>query len=304
MEKVNYANNFHPFKKVPHARARFSRCSLAPFLSAQHRSMHLLLNVPFVLQLLLVVGLAVALSLSGLDKFRKRVDHHKRAALNEVAGVNFAVFGGLFGVVLAFVLVGTWERFQDARSVTEREANSAADLGRLALAVGLPAISHDCRDYLETVSKVEWKMMDHFAFSAHAQLALDDIQRAVFAFQPSNDREQSLFDAMLIELSQIADARRERLARIPDSMPIVMWLFLIPVGCIVIVYSYLFGLEDRRAHMFMTGALALTVAYSLLIIFNLQFPFSGALKVHPDAFRKALAEPGWLPASRQDSTPQ
>ena len=250
--------------------------------------MHTLINTPFALQLIILLLPAMAAFLAGLHFTRRRFDEHRRAALNEVAGVNFAVLGGIYGVVLAFVMVGTWERFQEARYVTESEAHSVADLSRYTVAVGLVDTANDCRTYLELVINEEWKTMDYSRFSVNAQALLQKIRLAVLAFRPSDGREQAILEAMISELTQMSDARLDRLSMIPDAMPMPMWFFLIPIGSVVVIYSYLFGLENGAAHMFMTGALALAIFFSLIITFNLQFPFSGTLKVNADAYERAL----------------
>ena len=63
------------------------------------------------------VGVLVVRRWVALEKL---VEHH------EVAGVCFAVVGGLYGIILAFVLVSSWERYETARSQTEVEASAAS----------------------------------------------------------------------------------------------------------------------------------------------------------------------------------
>ncbi len=167
---------------------------------------------------------------------------------------------------------------------------SVADAQSLATAMGMQKVSENCKVYLEIVINEEWELMDHLTHSRKAEAVLDSIQLQVFSFKPSNLQEQSLFSAILAELNNVTDARLNRISRITDTMPWQMWFFLIPMGFLVVCYSYLFGIESGRAHMFMTAALALSIAYSLVITFNLQYPFSGALKVKPEAYEMVLAE--------------
>jgi hypothetical protein len=55
-----------------------------------------------------------------------------------VAAACFAVIGGLYGIVLAFVLVSSWERFEQARSRAEAEADALSDLYRHGAAPSAP----------------------------------------------------------------------------------------------------------------------------------------------------------------------
>jgi len=67
---------------------------------------------------------------------RRRVPLDILKEQHEVAGISYAVIGGFYGVLLAFVLVASWERFERARANTDAEANAVGDLYRQA--AGLP----------------------------------------------------------------------------------------------------------------------------------------------------------------------
>src|SRR5258705_5147623 len=91
---------------------------------------------------LLVAAGFVAAAVVGLILVRRWVPLEQLVEHHEVAGVCFAVVGGLYGIILAFVLVSSWERYETARSQTEVEASPAADLYRHAEAFSEPTRSH------------------------------------------------------------------------------------------------------------------------------------------------------------------
>ncbi len=53
---------------------------------------------------------------------------------NEVAGFIYAVIGVLYAVVLGFTAIIVWERFAEAQTNVEKEANDLGDLFRNAQA--------------------------------------------------------------------------------------------------------------------------------------------------------------------------
>ncbi|MBV8404740.1 MAG: DUF4239 domain-containing protein, partial [Gammaproteobacteria bacterium] len=63
---------------------------------------------------------------------RRRVRFERLRGNNEVAGFKFAVIGVLYAVLLAFVVIISWERFYDAEKAITAEAGAAATVYRLS----------------------------------------------------------------------------------------------------------------------------------------------------------------------------
>ncbi len=70
-----------------------------------------------------MVGLYIVRLLVPLDCLEKN---------DEVAGVKYGVLGAFDGLVLAFVIVATWERFNLAAANAHQEASALESLYRLA----------------------------------------------------------------------------------------------------------------------------------------------------------------------------
>ena len=62
-----------------------------------------------------IAGLCLVRWLVPLDRLQKN---------HEVAGVTFGVLGAFYGLVLAFVIVAAWERFNDANAYALTEASA------------------------------------------------------------------------------------------------------------------------------------------------------------------------------------
>ena len=54
------------------------------------------------------------------------------------------------------------------------------------------------------------------------------------------------------------------------------------------VFTYLFGLDNTRSHTLMVAALALLISSILFSIGLLEYPFSGSVRVGPEAFELVL----------------
>ena len=59
-------------------------------------------------------------------------------------------------------------------------------------------------------------------------------------------------------------------------------------GIVTVGFAYCFGMKKTIAHAVVMFALTLTVVALLAVVYELNYPFSGIVKVSPEAFRLAL----------------
>ncbi len=57
-------------------------------------------------------------------------------------------------------------------------------------------------------------------------------------------------------------------------------------------FSYFLGVESYRSQVRMTASLAAMIGITLYLIFALDHPFGGAVRVEPDDFRLVLERVG------------
>lgn len=246
------------------------------------------------------IAAALALAMLGLVLVRRTVPLNVLQEQHEVAGVTFAVIGGFYGIVLAFVLVASWERFERARANTEFEANALGDLRRQAAGVPEPTRSKlrtDINAYLHSVVDADWPAMRDDKLSPDTEVLYFRIWRSVLDMQPQNARDVALFQCMVQKLDDFAEARRDRLLYMQTALPPIIWNFLIVFGVVTVGFTYFFGMPRLLPQMIITSALAGTIACTLFIIWEMQTPFSGAVRVPDRAFRAVL---GFPPDSTSD----
>lgn len=241
-----------------------------------------------------VVGF-IAFSMGGLFLVRRRVSGERLQEQHDVAAASFAVIGGLYGIVLAFVLVSSWERFETAREKAELEADALADLYRHAQGMPEPnrsALANSVIAYAHSVVEEEWSSMSDGEMNPHTQQLYEQVWRTVLA-EPANDsKEAAIFQNTLSKLDDFSDARRDRMLYARVSMPGIVWGFLLVSGIVTIAFSYFFGSKYFAAQLIMTAALAGTIGAALFLIQEMQTPFSGSVQVPPYGFRHFLETVG------------
>jgi len=240
---------------------------------------------------LLVAGSFCAAAVLGLVFVRRRIPLAQLMEHHEVAGVCFAVVGGLYGIILAFVLVSSWERYELARAQTEFEANAAGDLFRHSEAMTEPSRSRLGRAliaYVQSVIVDEWPAM----FDGHSSDVTRErylaVWQAVIDARPKEAWEVALYQASLGKLDDLSDGRRHRIFYIESGLPDIIWIFLVLFGVATVAFTYFFGMPRLMPQVVITVVLAATIAWTLVLVRETQTPFSGGLRVSDRAFRLTL----------------
>jgi hypothetical protein len=212
---------------------------------------------------------------------------------NEVAGFKFATVGVLYAVLLAFAVILVWEHFSGAEANVTREAGAAATIYRLIEGLegeSARTLRASLTAYLETAIKEEWPAMEKGRESAAVTKALDSVYAAALSYRPTDPRGVALVQAILLQLDQVTEARRARLLKAAGIVPGIVWAVLCTGAVITIGFTFFFGTRNVRAQSLMTGGLALLVTSALLIVVAIDHPFSGSVKVGPEALVDVLQD--------------
>jgi Protein of unknown function (DUF4239) len=248
--------------------------------------------------LLVVFGACLA-ALLGLALVQRLVPTAIRKEQNDVAGFIYPVLGVIYAVLLALVVIATWEEFGRARITVETEANALAEIFWLAHRLPEPEgreLQELCQSYAEEVVNVGFPLMEQGRTpslersqdTSRAWVLIDDIRASLQEVEPTTLAGQELYAEGLDQVQRLADARRMRLVMAEESLPTVLWVVLIVGGIVAVGFAYLFGMQNTWAHALMVVALAGVIALVLFTIASMDHPFSGAARVGPEAFELVL----------------
>ncbi len=240
--------------------------------------------------LVFIVG-SVVLALLGLFNVRRRVPLDVQMEQNEVAGFFIAVLGVVYAVILAFAVIAVWEDLDESRVTAEREANSVGDLYRLAEGLPEPVrrpLQEQALAYARTVVIDEWPLLNRGGESANSGAAIESLWSLIRSFEPSGPREEALYGKLLDEIQEISDARRMRLLSAREGIPHLIWGVLIGGGVVTVLFTYFFGLKNFRAQIAMTALYVMSIGFVLFLIASIDYPFSGAVSVRPDAMEQVI----------------
>ena len=239
----------------------------------------------------IVAGVS-ALSIGGLVVVRQLVPLETLRASNDSVGNYLQTVGGIYAVLLAFVVFVVWGQFNEAREYVEREATALVDLHRTAS--GLPTatrieIQKELREYVDAVLSDEWRAMacgDELTIERIGAL-LDQVWLAIHRCQPATECQHTIYGEVLSRFNDLSDMRTSRLTSARAKMPLAMRMLLF-IGAVIIIGSmWLLGVERLWIHALVTAALAGSVAHILYLIVDLDEAFAGLIQVSQAPFIRA-----------------
>jgi hypothetical protein len=89
-------------------------------------------------------------------------------------------------------------------------------------------------------------------------------------------------------LSDLSTNRTLRILSSQAELPSLFWVVLVGASVITLIFCFVLFMENAAVHALMSALLAGIIALSLWLIFELNYPFSGAVQVPNDAMEHAL----------------
>ena len=240
--------------------------------------------------ILFIVGLAL-LAAAGAFALERLVPAGRREVHNDVVGFVYAVVGVAYAVLLGLVVIAAWNTLDEARANTYTESNALIWLDWYAYSLPQPQhaeVESLLKHYTAVVIATEWPELARKQSSPQAWSIYQQLHKAIQAQQPTAPAAVARYQVAVDAADQLGAARRERLEQAADGIPSPLWGALVMGGVITIGFAFLFGMKRTGPHALVMFSLTLLIGGLLLVIYELNFPFSGAVKVGPEAFRLAL----------------
>lgn len=249
-----------------------------------------------VVDSLIIVGSSILVSLLILGAVRAIVSHERLTPHNEVSGFVYAAIGVIYAVILGFAVVTEWEDYDDAKTNVTAEASTLGNLYRIA--EGLPdssreAIQQSVIAYADTVVNDEWDAMDNRTAPSQQAIAhVDSMWTAFYEMELSGPTEEGLYAAGLEQMDSLGEHRRERMEDAEAGVLGVVWGVLIGGAVLTVLFPCLFGVENTLVHSLIIGTLAATLGLLLFLVYDLNHPFHGDVRIGPQAFMRIIEQFG------------
>lgn len=244
----------------------------------------------------LIIIATIAFAILGTLFFRKKFGHEHLSRHNEVAGFIYAVIGVVYAVLIAFVVIVVWENLQEAHEIVEDEANSISAIQELSKGFSGDFSKQllDAVDiYLTKTIEEDWKLMEQGHSIQQmkrkpSDASFSQIRMLIYSFHASSPKEEILQDKLIDKLEDLAENRRMRFFSSRLTVPDFMWFVLIFGAVIVIVFAMLFSTANLWSQLIMMSFLAASISLVLILIYVMNHPFVGMIKVEADSMLNLL----------------
>ncbi len=247
----------------------------------------ILYNVPTLVLGMSFVLIAIAFSVSGLILSRLFIPVHKLKLHNDIAGFIFTTLGVTYAVLLAFAVIVVWQDFDRTNINVSNESNYLADLYRDS--EGFDKSFRDksraaIDEYAKAIVVEEWPLLAKGERSDHVQTLSTKVWKLYAGYKPKTITEQIFFKEALSKKNAEGELRRQRIMDSRTGLHPVLWFVLIFGGITTIAFTFFFGTENFGAQIIMTSMLATLIALILFTIMVLDYPFTGSVRILPEAF--------------------
>jgi hypothetical protein len=238
-------------------------------------------------QAIIVVLVFSGLTVAGLYFVRSRVSQQQLKEDHDVAGFTFSVVGAFYGVILAFVIVAVWQRFERANEKAQDESLALSNLYNLSGGFDQPTrdeLQVALHAYATNVVEREFRQMSENNYRLNVR---DEnvLWRLLLKYSPANSQQQTFLDKSLDQMAALSDARRLRYVYYSEDLPSVIWI-VIYVGCVITLgFSYFFSTRLFRSQAIMSATFAAIIGLTILAISELATPYQGAVVVSDEGFR-------------------
>ena len=237
----------------------------------------------FLLIILLVIGAVLLVSM-----LQRWVKQEEVKNSNDVTAAVYNMIGVLLALILGFLIVDAYADYSTASSETQSEATQLFQTYRLAALFDetqRTKLEQAILAYIDSIHDQEWPAMQGLKLG-HPQTnaRLGDLWELIRTLELKSDRDRAAYDKLIDHLGNAAEDRNERLKIVHESIPGPLWYLFVGVAIISILFLGLFGITNRVLHRMLAGLVTLVLASCIILIHILDNPYSGPLKIEPDAF--------------------
>jgi hypothetical protein len=253
---------------------------------------HKVMQLPLIVTVTAIVALSVVVPWLAVRLVRRIWPHPAFKENNELVGFTYAIYGLIYGVLLAFTIVVAWQRFEETEKLVLHETTILSEIWRDSI-VARPwvrdYIQKNLINYAQSVVDDEWPMM---AAQGQSHPKTGEVYERLWAityvFQPKTKIQEAYMAHILGRMNELSATRRLRILHSRMEVHSILWLVLLIGAVPTVAYPLLFSNRHAWVQVVIMGCIMMIVMLGLLVTLSLQHPFSGEVSIQPEAFRELL----------------
>jgi hypothetical protein len=200
------------------------------------------------------------------------------------------VVGLVYGALLGFTVVVSWQHFSSAGAIVASEASTLTTMYGQTFAMPEPELTQMrqlLRQYTSAVAGPEWDKQGNGGTSDSARNAITGMYHVVGS-QPPGVASNPINGAFLNQITALASDRATRIIDAKPRIPPLLFAALIFGGTVLVAVTGFLRLGSTIGHMIVSGSIAVPLGLLLCIIFSLDHPFGNERGITPAPFQHAV----------------
>lgn len=197
----------------------------------------------------------------------------------------------IYGVLLAFIVVFSWQSYTTLKDNLQKEAIALMDVWRDAEAFGpkdQQLFTQAVIYYLKSIHESEWPVMKK-GETPVINNAYSHLWKTAGNFNPKTDSQKIFYANLIQELSDVNSYRRARLLAISTPTPSVLWVFLIGGAFYIVLLTSLYHVS-YKLNLFVVILQGTIMVFAFYLISNFNHPFEGALAITDSDYTSILEQ--------------
>jgi hypothetical protein len=243
-----------------------------------------------LVNILIVLG-CVAGAVGFLFAVTRASPTHQRKESNDFTGAVVAVIGTTYAVLLAFMLSGVWNLYEEAQVNAEQEANDLVNVYRISEQLEAPTqekIRGLSLQYAKNAIETEFPALNKETLPPQGGQLVEALWKEAGQVKVTTANEQIALSELMTTLRSLTEHRRIRIMQSREMLPPILWAVLIAGGIITVSAACFFGVPNFRFHLLQVMVLSFLIALVLVAIADIDRPYQGDVKVSPDGFEFAM----------------
>ena len=207
-------------------------------------------------------------------------------------GAYVAVIGGLYSIIMAFLIYVVWEQWNRVVLGVAHEAAAVEDLCRVASFLSErdagARIRAAARQYLRTTAGDE---PGHLARGRASALAHDHflaLCHAVRSADTKTEKDGVVYAELLSALRRVLQSRDERLSVSGMRIPSTLWCLVVFGACALLAGFMVLGVRSTPLAIGVVAGVAGILTFLLAVIRDMDNPFQGVWNVSYDPMTTAV----------------
>ena len=210
---------------------------------------------------------------------------------NEITMLSVEMVGAIYAILLGFVIVFLWQGVNDARDNVGSEATALSQLTRDALAFPPEAradVTRAIGGYAHAVVDDEWAQQRKGHTDLRGFEAMNELHAALRRYEPKTETQKAFYTASVGHFNDLQAARRIRLDHAGPSLSFALRFMMYSYFVVIVGFISSVGNGPRGRHTALVLAVTAIIAFNLVLVTTLDYPFAGDGAVTSEPFRAGV----------------